>query len=43
MNHFIVMQGHTYQEEKGLEIIWSPKKDRGGNVPMPINLRVSTT
>ncbi|MEC2495519.1 HNH endonuclease, partial [Bacillus cereus] len=33
MNHFIVMQGHTYQEEKGLEIIWSPKKDRGGNVP----------
>ncbi|MED2041296.1 MULTISPECIES: HNH endonuclease [Bacillus cereus group] len=33
MNHFIVMQGHTYQEEKELEIIWSPKKDRGGNVP----------
>ncbi|PGQ47679.1 HNH endonuclease [Bacillus thuringiensis] len=33
MNHFIVMQGHTYQEEKQLEIIWSPKKDKGGNVP----------
>ncbi|PFK33193.1 restriction endonuclease [Bacillus cereus] len=33
MNHFIVMQGHTYLEEKELEIIWSPKKDRGGNVP----------
>lgn len=26
MNHFIVMQGHTYQEEKELGIIWSPKK-----------------
>ncbi|CUB44017.1 MULTISPECIES: HNH endonuclease [Bacillus cereus group] len=33
MNHFIVMQGHTYQEEKKLGIIWSPKKDKGGNVP----------
>ncbi len=27
------MQGHTYQEEKDLGIIWSPQKDKGGNVP----------
>lgn len=33
MNNFIVMQGHTYQEEKDLGIIWSPQKDKGGNVP----------
>ncbi|MDP1421166.1 HNH endonuclease [Peribacillus simplex] len=33
MNNFIVMQGHTYQEEKGLGIIWSPQQDKGGNVP----------
>ncbi|GGA36005.1 HNH endonuclease [Psychrobacillus lasiicapitis] len=33
MKSFIVMQGHTYQEEKELGIIWSPQKDRSGNVP----------
>ncbi|MBT2736215.1 HNH endonuclease [Bacillus sp. ISL-7] len=33
MNNFIVMQGHTYQEEKDLGIIWSPQQDKGGNVP----------
>ncbi|HWO97757.1 MAG TPA: HNH endonuclease [Bacillus sp. (in: firmicutes)] len=33
MNSFIVMQGHTYEEEKGLGIIWSPQEDKGGNVP----------
>lgn len=33
MNSFIVMQGHTYEEEKGLGIIWSPQQDQGGNVP----------
>ncbi|MCM3654313.1 HNH endonuclease [Metabacillus litoralis] len=33
MNNFIVMQGHTYLEEKDLGIIWSPQKDKGGNVP----------
>ena len=33
MNHFIVMQGDTYQEEKDLGIIWSPQQDKGGNVP----------
>lgn len=27
------MQGHTYQEEKDLGIIWSPQQDKGGNVP----------
>jgi hypothetical protein len=27
------MQGHTYEEEKGLGIIWSPQQDKGGNVP----------
>lgn len=27
------MQGHTYQEEKDLGIIWSPRQDKGGNVP----------
>jgi putative restriction endonuclease len=27
------MQGHTYQEEKDLGIIWSPQIDRGNNVP----------
>lgn len=27
------MQGETYQEEKHLGIIWSPQKDKGGNVP----------
>lgn len=33
MDNFIVMQGHTYQEEKELGIIWSPQKDKGGRVP----------
>jgi putative restriction endonuclease len=33
MNSYIVMQGHTYKEEKDLGIIWSPKLDQGGNVP----------
>lgn len=33
MKSFVVMQGHTYQEEKELGIIWSPQEDRGGNVP----------
>ncbi|TKH06154.1 HNH endonuclease, partial [Peribacillus simplex] len=33
MNNFIVMQGHTYQEEQDLGIIWSPQQDKGGNVP----------
>jgi putative restriction endonuclease len=33
LNNYIVMQGHTYQEEKELGIIWSPQKDKGGNVP----------
>ena len=33
MNSFIVMQGHTYQEEKEQGIIWSPQKDKGGNTP----------
>lgn len=27
------MQGHTYQEEKDLGIIWSPQQDKAGNVP----------
>ncbi|OAH52919.1 MULTISPECIES: HNH endonuclease [Bacillaceae] len=33
MNSFVVMQGHTYQEEKEQGIIWSPQKDKGGNTP----------
>ena len=33
LNCFIVMQGDTYQEEKQLGLIWSPIKDKGGNVP----------
>lgn len=33
MNSYIVMQGHTYKEEKDLAIIWSPQRDRGRNVP----------
>lgn len=33
LNNFIVMQGHTYQEEKTLGIIWSPQQDNGGKVP----------
>ncbi len=33
MNSFIVMQGDTYQLEKDSGIIWSPKKDKGGNEP----------
>ncbi|WJE53610.1 HNH endonuclease [Bacillus cereus] len=33
MNHYIVMQGHTYQEEKEAGIIWSPQKDKSGNTP----------
>ncbi|AYV67627.1 HNH endonuclease [Niallia circulans] len=33
MSNFIVMQGHTYQEEKDLGIIWSPQKDKGQKVP----------
>ncbi|SDN62774.1 hypothetical protein SAMN05443253_11541 [Bacillus sp. OK048] len=33
MNNYIVMQGHTYHEEKELGIIWSPQQDKGGNVP----------
>jgi putative restriction endonuclease len=27
------MQGHTYNEEKDLGIIWSPQQDKGGNIP----------
>lgn len=27
------MQGHTYEKEKAAGIIWSPKKDKGGNLP----------
>lgn len=33
MNNYIVMQGHTYHEEKELGIIWSPQQDKGGSVP----------
>ena len=33
MNSFIVMQGDTYHEEKEAGVIWSPKEDRGGQVP----------
>ncbi|MGG3801818.1 HNH endonuclease [Metabacillus fastidiosus] len=33
MNYYIVMQGHSYEEEKALGIIWSQQKDRGDNVP----------
>ncbi|WP_347549904.1 HNH endonuclease signature motif containing protein [Pseudalkalibacillus hwajinpoensis] len=33
MNSFIVMQGDTYQIEKDLGMIWSPKQDKGGNEP----------
>ncbi|MEC2074826.1 HNH endonuclease [Metabacillus fastidiosus] len=33
MNYYIVMQGHSYEEEKALCIIWSQQKDRGDNVP----------
>ena len=33
MNNYIVLQGHTYHEEKELGIIWSPQQDQGGNVP----------
>ncbi|PLT35639.1 HNH endonuclease [Bacillus sp. V5-8f] len=33
MNSFIVMQGHTYLEDKQLGIIWSLQQDKGGNVP----------
>ena len=32
MNHFIVMQGHTYQEEKTRNYLVT-QKDKGGNVP----------
>lgn len=31
MQSFIVMQGRTYDEEKELGIIWTPRKDRIGN------------
>lgn len=27
------MQGSSYQEEKELQMIWTPQKDKGGNVP----------
>ena len=27
------MQGDTYQQEKQLEMIWSPQKDKGGHEP----------
>jgi len=27
------MQGHTFQQEKDLGVIWSPQQDKGGNVP----------
>lgn len=33
MNYYFVMQGHTYLEEKEASIIWSPQKDKAGNVP----------
>ena len=33
-NCFIVMQGDTYQQEKQLEMIWSPQKDKGGHEPL---------
>ncbi|WP_040209270.1 HNH endonuclease [Neobacillus jeddahensis] len=33
MNTYIVMQGHTYQQERELGIIWSPQQDQGGLVP----------
>jgi len=33
MNYYIVMQGHTYLEEKEAGIIWSPQKDKSGKVP----------
>lgn len=33
MNGFIVMQGETYQEEKRLGMLWSPRKDKSGAVP----------
>lgn len=30
MKSFVVMQGHTYQEEKALGFIWAAKQDRSG-------------
>lgn len=33
MNHYIVMQGLTYEEDKAAGGIWSSKLDRGGKTP----------
>ncbi|WP_026691805.1 HNH endonuclease [Peribacillus kribbensis] len=33
MSSFIVMQGHTYEIDRDLGIIWIPKTDKGGNTP----------
>lgn len=33
MNYYIVMQGHTYEEDKAASMIWSSQVDKGGNTP----------
>ncbi|MBM7691653.1 hypothetical protein JOC77_001060 [Peribacillus deserti] len=33
MSSFIVMQGHTYEIDRDLGVIWIPKTDKGGNTP----------
>ncbi|GEK34768.1 HNH endonuclease [Kurthia sibirica] len=33
MNHYIVMQGHTYEEEKAASLICTPQQDKGGLIP----------
>lgn len=33
MNHYIVMQGHTYEDEKSSKMIRTPLQDKGGMIP----------
>ncbi|MBQ0141081.1 MAG: HNH endonuclease [Kurthia sp.] len=33
MNHYIVMQGLTYEEDKEAGLIWSSQQDKGGKTP----------
>lgn len=33
MNHYIVMQGLTYEEDKAAGLIWSSQTDKGGKTP----------
>lgn len=33
MNHYIVMQGLTYEADKEASLIWSSQVDKGGNTP----------